>query len=64
MSAYHVRLVLEWLQARPHAERTTERLSQIVAHIATVYALPLDERAALAADAHTEAQQRGLLPPP
>lgn len=60
MSDYHVRLALEYFQARPRTEQAERTLESIVAHVCTTYALSRDETAQVQDEAQRRARQRGL----
>jgi len=62
MAELHVRLVLNYFQAKHPHERTEATLLEIVQYLADTYVLPLEDRPRVYAAALACAQQRGWLP--
>lgn len=62
MAEYHVRLALEYLQARNTADRTLETLVEIMQHLSDTYALSAAEAIATLVQTQRLARQRGLIP--
>jgi len=63
MADFHVRLALDYFQAKSLHERTEAALLGIVQHLADTYVLPCEERHRVNAEAVVQAQRRGLIPP-
>jgi hypothetical protein len=61
MAGFHIQLALDYLRGRAIAERTTDTLRGIVAHVCTTYALSAEESARVQDGALQHARQRGLV---
>lgn len=61
MTPFHLQLCLEYFAAQPASERTTDRLTLIVAHVGQTYCLSAETQQEGYAEAVATAQRRGLL---
>ena len=64
MAEFHVRLALDYLQARSRSDWTEAALAGIVQHISDTYLLSLAERQEVQQAALAQAHQRQLLAAP